>query len=186
MNAVRTLVAALSLAALSSPAMAADWSVDAGKSQLKFGGTQAGAAFSGKFGRWEAQISFDPANPAAGHALVSIDMASAATGDAQKDEALPQADWFNVKAFPQAKFEAKSFKALGGDRYEAAASLTIKGVSKDVVLPFTLQVSGDQAHMLGHLDIERGDYKVGEGAWSSTAMVGGKVGIDIDLAARKK
>jgi polyisoprenoid-binding protein YceI len=186
MNAVRTLAAALSLAVLSSPAFAADWSVDSAKSQLKFSGIQAGAPFSGKFGKWDAEISFDPANPAGGHVLVSIDAASAATGDAQKDEALPQSDWFNAKSFPKAKFEAKSFKALGGDRFEAAGSLTIKDVTKDVTLPFTLQVSGDQAHMTGHLEIQRTDYHVGEGAWAATTFVGGAVGIDIDLTAKKK
>ena len=186
MNAVRTLALALSLAAVSAPVLAADWATDGAKSQLKFTGTQAGAPFSGKFARWEAQISFDPANAAAGHALVIIETASAATGDVQKDEALPQADWFNAKAFPQARFEAKSFKPLGNDRYEAAGSLSIKGVTKDVTLPFTLQISGDKAHMVGHLDIERTDYHVGEGSWSATTFVGGTVGIDIDLIATQK
>ena len=189
MNAVaalRTLVLALSLAAFSSPVLAADWATDAAKSQLNFTGTQAGSAFSGKFAHWDAQISFDPANAAAGHALVTIDTASAATGDVQKDEALPQSDWFNAKAFPQAKFEAKSFKPLGNDRYEAAGSLTIKGITKDVTLPFSLQITGDKAHMVGHLDIERTDYHVGEGSWSATTFVGGTVGIDIDLTAAKK
>jgi polyisoprenoid-binding protein YceI len=186
MNAVRFLAVVLSLAAFSSPVLAADWATDAGKSQLKFTGVQAGAPFSGKFGHWEAQISFDPANPAGGHALVIIDTASAATGDPQKDEALPQSDWFDAKAFPQARFEAKSFKPLGSDHFEAAGSLTIKGVSKNVILPFILQISGDKAHMLGHLDIERTDYHVGEGAWTATTFVAGTVGIDIDLTAVKK
>jgi len=186
MNAVRSLAVVLSLSAFASPVLAADWAADAAKSQIKFTGTQAGADFSGRFAHWDAKISFDPANVAAGHAEVGIDIASAATGDTQRDEALPQPEWFDAKKYPQAKFEAKSFRALGGDRYEAVASLTIKGVTKDVTLPFTLQISGDQAHMLGHLDIERSTYNVGEGAWAAPTFVGAKVGIDIDLTAKKK
>lgn len=190
MNAVRTFVAAgaalFGMSVLSSPVFAADWTVDPAKSQISFTGTQAGSPFTGKFARWDARISFDPANVAAGHAEVTIETASAATGDSQKDEALPQSDWFNAQKFPQAKFEAKSFKALGGDRYEAAGSLTIKGVTKDVTLPFTLKISGDQAQVNGHLDIERSAYNVGEGAWAAPTFVGATVGIDIALAAKQK
>ncbi|HVI51925.1 MAG TPA: YceI family protein [Candidatus Sulfotelmatobacter sp.] len=186
MNAVRTLAAALALSAFATPVLAADWVADPAKSQIKFTGTQAGAPFTGRFARWDAKISFDPANVAAGHAEVTIETASAATGDAQKDEALPQSDWFNAPKFPQAKFEAKSFRAAGSDRYEAVGTLTIKGVTKDVVLPFTLKIAGDQAQVNGHLDIERSTYNVGEGAWAAPTFVGATVGIDIELSAKKK
>ena len=186
LNAVRILALGLSLGGIASPVLAGDWTVDPAKSQISFSGTQAGAGFTGRFGHWTAQIAFDPANPAAGHALVSIDTASAATGDTQRDEALPQSDWFDAKRFPQARFEAKSFRALGGDRFEAVGSLTIKGVSKDVTLPFSLQISNDQAHVQGKLEIDRTAFNVGEGAWAAPTFVGTPVGIAIDLQAAKK
>ncbi len=70
---------------------------------------QVGAPFTGRFERFQAKIDFDPAKPEAGHADVLIDLASARTGDVQRDEALPQKDWFAVKGANQARFEAARF-----------------------------------------------------------------------------
>ena len=69
------------------------------------------APFQGRFKRFSAQIDFDPAAPDAGRALVEIDLTSAETGDAQRDTALPQAEWFDTKANAQARFEAHQEQA---------------------------------------------------------------------------
>ncbi|MDE1147013.1 MAG: YceI family protein [Azospirillaceae bacterium] len=153
---------------------------------MGFTGSQSGTAFSGQFSRWDAAIDFDPANPATGHATVTIDMTSATTGDVQKDQSLPQAEWFSTKAFPKAVFEATSFRAKGGNAYEAVGTLTIRSIKKDVVLPFTLDVAGGKAHAVGKLDLVRTDYGVGQGAWSTGQMVALNVGVTLDLTAATK
>jgi polyisoprenoid-binding protein YceI len=177
------LLAALSL--LATPALAADWTVDAAKSHLGFSGTQNGAPFKGSFGTWTAQIAFDPAHPDTGHAKVTIDLASAKTGDTQRDSALPQVEWFDVKAFPQASFEATGFVAKGGNAYEAPGTLTIRGMAKDVVLPFALVVTGDTAGAKGHLSLIRTGFGVGQGVWATAEWVALEVGVDVDLVATK-
>ena len=175
------------LLAFALPAAAADWSVDAARSSLGFTGTVSGRSFDGKFKTWRADIAFDPADPAAGHARVTIDMASAATGDRQRDAALPDTDWFDIRKSPQALFEATGFKALGGNRYEAAGTLTIRGIGKAVTLPFTLDIAGDEAHAKGKLDIVRTDYGVGQGEdWKDGSTVALAVSIAFDLTAKKK
>ena len=170
---------------LSTGAQAASWTVDQGKSTLGFTATQSGTAFTGKFTKYDAQIEFDPQNPAAGHAVVTIDMASAATGDKQRDEAIPGSDWFAVAKFPQAKFEATSFKALGGDKYEALGTLSIRDVKKDVILPFTLKLDGAQATVDGTLPLVRTEYGVGQGAWSSGQWVALQVDVNVRLVATR-
>jgi polyisoprenoid-binding protein YceI len=177
------LLAALSL--LATPTLAADWTVDVPHSRLGFSGIQNGAPFQGSFGKWTAEIAFDPAHPDTGHAKVTIDLASAKTGDVQRDGALPQAEWFDVKAFPQATFEATGFVATGGDAYEAPGKLTIRGITEDVVLPFTLTVTGDKAAAKGHLSLVRTGFGVGQGVWATAEWVGLEVGVDIDLTASK-
>lgn len=170
---------------LAVPAQAASvhWQIDAANSHLGFAGSQSGMAFSGQFKRWSGSIDFDPANPAAGHALIEIDMGSAATGDAQKDEALPQSDWFDIKSFPKAQFEAKSFTSKGGNAYEALGTLTIRGHAKDVIMPFTLDVSGNKAHAKGHLEMVRTEWGVGQGEFSSGQYVALPVTVTFDLTA---
>ncbi len=167
------------------PAQAADWAIDPAVSRLGFAGKQNGEAFAGKFGHFSGTVAFDPAKPEAGRADIVIDMASAATGDTQRDEALPQAEWFNARKFPQGHFVATGFRSKGGDAYEATGKLSIRGISRDVTLPFTLAITGDTAHARGHLDLVRTSYGVGQGPWSSAQWVALEVGVDLDVVAKK-
>lgn len=176
----------LSSLAFGAQANAADWTIDPAKSTLGFVGALSGKNFDGHFKNWQAEISFDPANPSAGHAKVTIDMASAVTGDRQRDTALPEADWFDVKKNPQAVFEAAGFTAKGGNQFEAVGSLTIRGMKKAVTMPFTLDIIGNNAHAKGKLDIVRTDYGVGQGEWTDGAYVALNVGIVFDLEAARK
>jgi len=168
-----------------SPASAAEWAVDPARSHLTFSGVQNGAPFQGSFGKWQAEIAFDPAHPEAGHAKVTIDLASARTGDTQRDSALPQPEWFDTATSPQARFEAGGFIAKGGDAYEAPGRLTLRGIGKDVILPFTLAMTGDQATAKGHLTLVRTEFGVGQGVWSTAEWVALDVGVDVDLVATK-
>jgi polyisoprenoid-binding protein YceI len=183
---IRTIfTAGLVLLAGTAASAAATWTVDPAKSSIVFSGTQTGTPFQGRFKTFSASIDFDPTKPEAGHAVVTIDVASATTGDQQRDEAMPGAEWFDVKNFFQAKFEASTFKALGGDKYEADGTLTIRGVSKSVILPFTLTTSGNTAHAVGKAQLTRQTFGVGQGQWASNEYVAFEVDVDVDLMATK-
>ncbi|HLN25407.1 MAG TPA: YceI family protein [Patescibacteria group bacterium] len=177
-------IAFVIFAVSASPALAAGWHVDPSQSQLGFLATQGGEPFQGKFGKLTADIDFDPAKPTAGHVLVRIDMSSATTGDRQRDEALPQVEWFDVKEFPEARFEANGFRAAGSGTFEALGQLTLRGVTKPLVLPFTFQQSGETARAQGQVAFERGDFGVGQGIWASGQWVGTTVTVTFDLTAK--
>jgi polyisoprenoid-binding protein YceI len=181
----RILIAAV-LVCMAGAAQASSWSVDKSQSTLGFTATQTGKPFTGSFKSFDAAIDFDPANPAAGHAVVTIDIASATTGDKQRDEAIPGSDWFDVKKFPQAKFEATGFKALGGNKYEAIGTLSIRDVKKDVRLPFTLDIAGNTATANGTLPLIRTDYGVGQGDWATGQWVGLDVDVTLHIVAMAK
>lgn len=177
------LTACIVLAA--GPAWAAQWTLDKAHSRLGFSATQVGAPFTGQFGKFDTSIDFDPAHPETGHVVVTVDLASAHTGDTQRDEALPQADWFDTAKAATAQFEASHFVAKASNAFEAPGTLTLRGVSKRLTLPFTLTVSGDTAHAVGHVQIMRTDFGVGQGQWSSGDMVGLQVGVDFDVMATR-
>jgi polyisoprenoid-binding protein YceI len=179
------LLAGLFTLAGLAAAPAATWTVDPAKSKLGFSGSQTGQPFSGVFKNFSATIDFDPAKPETGHVLVTVETGSAATGDPQKDEALPGSDWFDASQFPKAVFEASGFKALGGDKFEADGTLTIRDMKKPVALPFTLTLSGDMAHAVGHAELVRTAFGVGQGEWSDAENVALEVGVDVDLTATK-
>jgi len=183
---LRSLVAASALlAAASASAKAATWTIDPAKSQLGFTGSENGAAFSGHFGKFSGTIVFDPANPGAGHADVTIATGSATTGDQQKDGAMPDSDWFAADKYPQAHFVATTFKATGTGAYEAVGTLTIRGVTKPLTLPFTLAISGDTAKADGSVQLIRTEFGVGQGAWSTAQYVALQVSVSFDIVAEK-
>jgi polyisoprenoid-binding protein YceI len=175
------------MAVLIGPAAApaATWLVDPAQSKLGFKGAMAGEAFTGVFRRWSAQIVFDAKALGASKATVMVETGSAATGDADRDQAMPTADWFSAKAFPRATFSTTAFKDLGHGRYQAVGELTIKGVKRPLVLPFTLDIAGDTARMNGTAQLDRTDFGVGAGRWSNGAMVATAVTLNVAITARR-
>lgn len=169
---------------VSTPAFAADWTLASGSGTLGFSGTQTGKPFSGHFQKYDGTISFDPAHPESGHAKITVNMASAATGDSQRDGTLPGHDWFDAKAFPTALFEVKDFKAKGGNHYDTEGTLTIKGVSKPVTLPLAIDITGSTLHAKGHLQLVRSAFNVGVGPWATGQWVALEVGVDVDVTAQ--
>ena len=180
-------LAALAVLAPASPALAATpgWIVDKAASRLTFRSVFAGAAVTGAFRRWDAQIAFDPRALAASKATVTIDVASAATGNPDQDQALPTADWFNAARFPKASFVTRSFKDLGGGRYQAVGDLTVRGVSRPLTLPFTLNITGDQAKVSGQAVVLRNQFGVGQGQFASAETVPYAVTVNVSLVARR-
>jgi polyisoprenoid-binding protein YceI len=170
---------------LSSPALAATWTVDPAASKLGFSGVQTDQPFSGTFKTWTGTIDFDPAKPEAAHVLITIDPGSAATGDTQRDEALPTDDWFAASKFPKATFEATGFTPKGGTKFETTGKLTIRGLTKDVTLPFDLTIDGNTAHAVGSTKLVRTNFGVGQGDWATDQWVALDVTVNVDLTAHR-
>jgi polyisoprenoid-binding protein YceI len=173
------------LLAGSVSAQAATWTIDTAKSHLGFTGSENGAPFTGHFGKFSGTIVFDPANPATGHADVTIETGSAATGDPQKDGALPGSDWFAVDRYPAAHFVATGFKANGSGAYEAVGTLTLRGIAQPMTLPFTLAISGKTAKADGSVPLIRTKFGVGQGAWSTAQYVALQVSVAFDIIAEE-
>jgi polyisoprenoid-binding protein YceI len=180
------LILALALAAPAAQAAGpAHWTVDPAASKLGFQGRMNDQAFNGVFRRWSADIVFDPKKLAIAKAAVTIDLGSAVTGDADRDQAMPTADWFAVRQFPRASFVTSAIKSLGGGRYQAVGDLAIRGVHKPVTLPFTLAISGDTARMNGALVLNRTAFGVGQGRWSTKDVVDTSVTVNVALTAHR-
>lgn len=99
--------------------------------------------------------------------------------------AAPAPAWTVDKAASKATFRATSFKALGGNRYQAIGDLTVRGVTKPLTPPFTLVITGDVAKMTASLALNRLAFGVGQGEWKTTEVVPGTVTVNISLTARR-
>jgi polyisoprenoid-binding protein YceI len=181
----RLLTALLFASLLATPAWAAGWAVDYTKSRLGFTVQWSNEPFSASFKSWKANIDFDPADLAHARAAVSIDMASEASDADELDSGLRGVFGFEVSKFPTAQFLATSFTHKSGNDYVATGTLTIRGVTKPVTLPFTLTISGKTAHMIGTTQVMRLDFGVGEGEWAGDKPVSHAVMVTVDLTATR-
>jgi polyisoprenoid-binding protein YceI len=184
MNRVfRLFLAAAAFAALSpagaEPATATRLVAD--KSQIAFVSKQMGVPVEGTFKKFDAQVAFDPRKPEGGTVALQIDTASASLGVPMSDAELPKAPWFDTGHFPQASFQSSAIKALGEGRFEMAGKLTIKNISRQVTVPVTIAPSGGYAVATGSFTIQRLDYKVGDGEWTDTSVVGNEVQVRFKL-----
>jgi polyisoprenoid-binding protein YceI len=172
---------------LGSAARAAEtWTLEDGGA-IRFTAYQQGAPVEGSFRDFTAEVVFDPDDLAASRVAAKIDAASITTGHKDRDTALRSASFFDVKTWPSATFGSNRLVHRGGDRYEAQGQLTIRDVTRDVVLPFqlTIEEKGGRkiANATGEVTISRLDYGVGQGEWASTKTVGDDVVIHIEIVA---
>ncbi len=150
------------------------------QSEVGFTIKQMGVPVSGRFKRFAVQTNFDPKSPQTSQVALRFELASA-TVSADADPELGKPDWFATAKFPQATFQSTGIKALGGGKFEVAGKLSIKGNSRDVVVPMQLAQAGGVSTVTGGLPIKRLDFKVGEGDWADTSFVANDVQVKFKL-----
>lgn len=88
----------------------------------------------GVFDEYEGEVWLDPDDIAGTLKLsATIQAASVNTRNEQRDNHLRSADFFEVETHPEITFESKSVKQKG-DLYLVTGAITMKGVTKDIVL----------------------------------------------------
>lgn len=161
-----TLAAALALMAVPAAA-STKWTPDYAKSSLQFVGKYGQNTVTGTFGKFTADVMFDPAKLDASKVTVSVDMKSTKTSVAPQaefasatDAELPLKGWFDAATFATAKFESGVIISKGANAYETKGKLTLLGVTKDVVLPFTVDITGNSAVAKGKVTVNRIDFGI--------------------------
>lgn len=183
---MKKIILALALAAAFSAQAVEYTQVQPDKSTIAFVYKQMGVAVDGKFKKFASQLNFDPAKPTAAKATFDVDLASVDTGAPEGDQEVAGKPWFNTKAFPTAKFVSTGVKSLGGNKYEVAGQLSIKGKTQDVVVPATFTAQGNSGVFDGSFTIRRADFTIGEGSWAKFDIVANDVLIKFRITANSK
>lgn len=165
------------------------WTVDAAHSSVKFNIRHFFTPVPGTFENWTGTIHFDPENLEGSKIDVSIDVASVNTQNERRDEHLRDPDFFEVSTWPNMSFTSSEIRSVGENQYVAVGELTIRDVTREIELPFTLLgvmehpmrentvVAGFEASTT----VSRLEYGVGSGNFVQTTVVGDEVNIDIFL-----
>ena len=176
---IRLLMLAAVFAGMGPTTALAD-TVVPGKSEIAFTMKQMGVNFDGRFKAWKADIVFKPAALDQSKATIDIDLASLDLASADSEAEARDPLWFNTSKFPVAHFASTSFKSLGGDRYEVAGKLALKGVTRDCVVPIAVKAAGHGVAE-GAFLLKRLEDTLGEGEWADTATVADDIRVRVRI-----
>ncbi len=165
-------------------AFAADYAQTTG-STLGFSGKYQGEAFNGQFPGFVTTFSFDAAKLAGAKLDVTIPLAAATTRNADYDGELHGTSFFNSKKFPQARYTATKFRALGGNKYAADGTLSLRGISKPVTLTFTW-TPGAKPVLAGTAVVKRLDFGVGAGEWADVGVIPNEIKVSTKVVFQPK
>lgn len=133
---LRLLTSAALLAGLLAPASAAveTYTIDPAHSSVGFHVRHFFTKVPGTFAKANGTITVDRANLANSTAEATIDVVSVNTREEKRDRHLLSDDFFSATKFPAMKFKSKAWKQTGADTFDVSGDLTIKDVTKPVVL----------------------------------------------------
>lgn len=192
----KTTIALVAAFIIGGAANAAEWEIDLAHSSVGFAVKHMMVStVKGTFNKYEAKVVFDDTKPEALSVEAKIDVNSIDTRNAQRDAHLKSADFFEAEKHPQLIFKSKAVKSLGGGKYELTGDLTIRGVTRQIVLkgegftpvldtPWGKKVTAARATAV----INREDYGLTYNKALETGgfVVGKEVTIELELELTKK
>lgn len=164
------------------------WAIVPGASKVEFQASMGGTAFTGSFGKFTGTIVFNPDDLPGSKAIIRIDTATATTSNKERDEQIGGSDWFGAATWPEATYETFAIEHGDGNNYVAVGNLTIRDITHPVTLPFTVSFGKNKegqntATMTGRTQINRLDFGVGQGQWSTEETVGNPVNVAVTINA---
>ena len=170
----------------------AQWNIDASHSNVQFSVRHMVITkVRGAFKSYSGTLELDD-DRTLGQVDVRIDAASIDTGEPRRDEHLRSTDFLDVASHPQMRFVSSSISRQG-DSYRIAGDLTIRGVTRSVVLDAEFQGQGkdpwggQRAAFSARTSIDRQDFGL---TWNQAletggVLVGTKIDIEIEVQAVK-
>jgi polyisoprenoid-binding protein YceI len=129
---------------------------------VKFSVHNAGIEITGTVGVATAQIKFDSNEPNPNTISATADPCTIQTGIAIRDKHLKRSDYFNVEKYNVITLTSKSIRKVGKNRFKGVFNLTIKGITKSVIIPFNLTHEDKFIIYRGEFEINRLDFNLGE------------------------
>ena len=182
-------LAVLLLFGQNASAAARAWELDTDHSNVYFSIEHIYAKVQGRFAAIAATVHFDPANLKESRFDFEIKVDSIDTGIKQRDDHLRSADFFASSDHPLITFTSNAVTAAGEGVYQVAGTLTVKGKSRDLVLPLTLAGVKDHpatpgkqvAGFNGRLSVDRLALGVGDGKFYKMGLLGKDVDVLVTL-----
>jgi polyisoprenoid-binding protein YceI len=113
----------------------ATWTIDASHSHVEFGVRHMMVATTkGRFADVKGTVEYDGSNLSSAKINVEIPVDTIDTKNEQRDAHLKSPDFFDAAAFPAITFVSKKITLTDGEEFTIVGDLTIRGVTKEIVL----------------------------------------------------
>jgi polyisoprenoid-binding protein YceI len=176
----------VSTSTLTAPAGVTAWKVDPTHTHVGFAVRHLMISkVRGHFGEVEGTLRMEGDDLATARLDVEIRADCIETGVAQRDEHLRSADFLDAERFPSLAFRSTSFTRAGKDRLQVAGDLTIRDVTRPVVLDVVERGSvedpwgGRRAGYQATTKIDRKDFGL---TWNQALEAGGVlVGDEVEI-----
>lgn len=173
---------------------ARSWEIDKEHTNFYFSVDHIYAKVRGRFTDFTGTVFFEPDNLKDSKISFEIKVKSIDTGISKRDRHLLSDDFLDASKYPLITFASTSITRADRDRYNVKGTLTIKGVSSDLILPLTYDGKKDNpllpdmevAGFNGQLTLDRLAYKVGDGKYYTMGVVGKDVDILVTIEALRK
>ncbi len=171
-----------------------DYTIDPAHSRIGFQARHAMVTkVRGQFNDFEGAFYFDPAEPEASSATVTIQAKSIDTGNEQRDAHLRSNDFFAMDEYPEIKFVSTSAEKVGDHSFKLNGELTIKGVTRPVSIDFEFNGleldpwGNTRIGFEGSTEVNRKDWGINWNAAldSGGVLVSDRVKLEFDVAATK-
>jgi polyisoprenoid-binding protein YceI len=171
MRMLRPFVPSLAMLLLATSG-AASQGVLIEKSEIRFVSRQMGANVEGRFRKWKARVDWRPEDLGCSRADFEIDLSSIDLANEAYETEIRRPRWFDTAKYPFASFQSSAVLNLGGERYQIAGKLTMKGTTRVVTIPVQWHKdAAGNAVTEGRFTIKRLDFNVGDGPWSDPMAV---------------
>jgi polyisoprenoid-binding protein YceI len=172
---------------------AGTWTVDPTHSNVGFAVKHMGiATVRGAFTEFKGTIEIGE-DPSTANAYGTVKVESIDTNDPQRDSHLRSPDFLDAPHYPELRFESTRMMALDGQTFRITGRLTIRGVSKEIILH--AEVQGTDIDPWGNTrvglevtgQLSRADYGMtfNQALGSGNMLVGDKVNLALDISAVK-
>jgi len=190
--AVLVVLAGLTTTAYAAPQT---FDIDPVHSQVGFTVRHLFSKVPGHFKQFSGTILADEKNPSASSVDVTIQTASIFTDNDQRDAHLRSPDFFAADSFPTITFKSTKVAPSGRDRYKVTGKLTMRGVTRTVVLDMEFlgkgavslggQSMGTKAGFDATTTLNRQDYGIrfNKTLDQGGLMIGDEVAVDLHVEA---
>jgi polyisoprenoid-binding protein YceI len=153
------------------------------KSTIKFD-VEASVAIEGKFDKWDATLTFTSPELSTAVLDIKIQAATVDTGSGMKNGKLKGKDFFDVEKNPLITFHSTKAEQTGPDTIAFDGDFTIRGVTKQERLTFTIVGKGTGSGTInGTMAFDRKQYGMNSGI--PFIKIANRVEVTVDLKGKR-